>query len=923
MSKDKGKLYEETLKAFKAGLMAETGGTGSYSIINNSGEKPTKAAGRYQFVPSHWKDKVSSFAKKKGMSYESWDKSFVGNAELQEEFFEDYYSKTVWPEIKKAKDSGALKKAEISMDEYAYAIHFDGVGGGKKFLDPNYVRPADKHGNPKSTKVFDNYRKYREKFGAKPYYGYSDEEIKKEYDYFNKQNKEIDASDASDELKAIKKTKLQKQIQKNGLLPEFNKIIVSENNALNAKNESKTKEIAEDLKMLNRFKLLYNEDENKKLNITSASYTPWSANDKVEKAEFENWKKRNPQYFKKGTNFYNEINLDAIYKLQDKIKDSTGQDVELLKKSGYKNIKGKDLDLDVSKLSVVGVGLSNLLGEKGSYSANPAVEKQFTAVTDPKLLKNLLVEIPYDENDDLEEEQLGEDENGTGTPNGGTGDGSASVNADGSPNIGDNPNKQSVPVKEYATTYFDREMDVKTPDGDAPYKNDFPYADVLGGAVGAIAGINMAKTKIPMRDEQVSDAFRNYAAELSKLSQIGLRPEDEAYAKRMLAESYQGSVEAMVNASGGNRNSVLGNMGTINAQKQKGLMEIALADGAAKTAALHKYGEAMKYISEFDATRDIANNERKYANAIQTKQAGAQLASNSFNAMLDSIDTYKANAPGSANHMYKSYMYKQVLGFDPQIKDDGTGNIPNSYSAFKKEQEKNAERAVEYNAYRDKFFKMDEKQQLQITKFMGQNLNTKDAYKFIDYVSENNPEGDLNFDNYSEAMKEGSFNKLFEESQTSFVPEEVKSEVTQDALALPAVEQVAEQAKAPELLAPKSNEEMINQFQTNSGAPTQNFPLTSKQADTSAVAPMLDGSPKLDLGQSDTPKVYGNGIDEIGEKTRLAIEESKKSVAMMNSSIDKSNERVQAESKLSAYELEQEKKRAELQRQQALITGNI
>ena len=59
-------FYNETLRNFKAGLMAETGGTADYSIVNNSGKKPTKATGKYQFLPGVWEKQVKAFASKNG-----------------------------------------------------------------------------------------------------------------------------------------------------------------------------------------------------------------------------------------------------------------------------------------------------------------------------------------------------------------------------------------------------------------------------------------------------------------------------------------------------------------------------------------------------------------------------------------------------------------------------------------------------------------------------------------------------------------------------------------------------------------------------------------------------------------------------------------------------------------------------------------
>ena len=195
-----------------------------------------------------------------------------------------------------------------------------------------------------------------------------------------------------------------------------------------------------------------------------------------------------------------------------------------------------------------------------------------------------------------------------------------------------------------------------------------------------------------MRDEQVSAAYKNYTSELARLSQIGLKPEEEAYAKRMLTESYNSGLEQIVNASNGNRNIVLANLGRLDYQKQAGLLDIAFKDSQAKSEAFYKYGEAVKYINEFDANRDVANNERLYANAIRTKETGGALMAAGWKNLWDNIEYVRDNKPGSVNHAYRSFMYRTMFNVDPNLKDDGTGNTPYTVSWDEKLRKENAKK---------------------------------------------------------------------------------------------------------------------------------------------------------------------------------------------------------------------------------------
>ena len=237
-------------------------------------------------------------------------------------------------------------------------------------------------------------------------------------------------------------------------------------------------------------------------------------------------------------------------------------------------------------------------------------------------------------------------------------------------------------------------QDAPKPTGYDPkdYKQEIPYAELLSSASQILSGKKLAETEIPMRDEQVSAAYKNYTSELARLSQIGLKPEEEAYAKRMLTESYNSGLEQIVNASNGNRNVVLANLGRLDYQKQAGLLDIAFKDSQAKSEAFYKYGEAIKYINEFDANRDVANNERLYANAIRTKETGAALMATGWKNLWDNIEYVRDNKPGSANHAYRSFMYRTMFNVDPNLKDDKSGNTAYTPSWNKKLNAENAKK---------------------------------------------------------------------------------------------------------------------------------------------------------------------------------------------------------------------------------------
>lgn len=265
------------------------------------------------------------------------------------------------------------------------------------------------------------------------------------------------------------------------------------------------------------------------------------------------------------------------------------------------------------------------------------------------------------------------------------------------------------------------------------YKKELPIGALTQGALGLI-GMGDSKTELPLRTEQVSEAILNFAKTNKKLSEIGLRPEEEAAMKNQVAEVYQTGMNQLVRASGGNRNLVLGNASGLALNKQKGLAAISLADIQAKDAAFDKYGKTLEYIENFNTNRDVANHSIKLQEAQQKRQAGSQLAASGFASMIDELQYQKENGPGSANHMLKEQLMFSTFGVVPGMKDDGTGTKVGTVSYAKAQKaaiEKNNVSIKEENqintAFRNKINTLsdDEKTELNKTKFWEKSQDPK------------------------------------------------------------------------------------------------------------------------------------------------------------------------------------------------------
>jgi len=716
MPKTKDPRYEQFVKEFKAGLVgAESGG--DYSAINQAAVKKygansnMVARGKYQMVPKyHWED-IKNIARKNKRPVPANYDDYLKDTVLQELHFDWYTENKVWPTVNR--DSTKAVNAGLSLGAYGYYNHFD-PSAAKKFITTGEHRKATDL-NPSGKKVISNFENSRNKSGVQPYYGYSEADYEREYNNYTSQIKNIDSNENySEEIKGQLKGELYNKYRNQGYIQPngpngtpngFNMIIDKRNKAKQKEFEEAKKSLSDDLDILNKSEVLY-VTKNGKVKIQSLNNSPMTVDDKK---QLEKIIEKNPGLFKRGMNARNDIDLKYVKNVEKKYETLTGKKLNLLNPD---NTKGKDLDLDVSKFSVLGKKFGDMLGESSSYSGTPMLSKDFEVGEVKK--QSFIDYIPSTEEEETPAEVTPEEK-------------APVVDAtNATAKEIEKAKRMSMEKKEVPTTlasddFFRNKEEVPQGVDSQDFKDNFPWAEVLGNAAGAFAGLSMADKRIPMRDEQVSDAFRNYAAEIKKLSEIGLRPEEEAYAKRMITESYSGSIDQLVKASGGARNLVLGNLGRIDAQKGKSLMELAVADASAKTDALHKYGEAMQYINEFDARRDIANNERKYKEVLMTKEAGAQLAQVGFSGMMDSLNEYRDNKPGSVNHAYKSMMYRKIHGYDPQLKDDGTGNTKYTFSWMKKQNENISKAALEHNEIADMYWKMDDNERKQMNDFMIKN----------------------------------------------------------------------------------------------------------------------------------------------------------------------------------------------------------
>ena len=237
-------------------------------------------------------------------------------------------------------------------------------------------------------------------------------------------------------------------------------------------------------------------------------------------------------------------------------------------------------------------------------------------------------------------------------------------------------------LDQQATDYFSRFTEPVEPIlpetfayDNADYKKPLPL-EALGYGALALSGLADANTKSPLREDNLSQAIIQYTADLKQMSEQGLKPEEEAKLKDGLTSMYAEGMTQLTRASQGNRNVILGNMGSLQNSKMRALTEMSIADINIKQQNFEKYGEMIKTIQDFRTKKEIDNHNIKLDDAREKRQGGAALASSGFAAMLEELQYQKENGPGSANHRLNKSFEVFLTGIDSDRVDPGDGSRP-------------------------------------------------------------------------------------------------------------------------------------------------------------------------------------------------------------------------------------------------------
>ncbi len=740
---DEDKILEQFIYTMKVGIAGVEQDEKGYRSQNPD----STAAGKYQFLKS-WLPNIQKFSKGLYGKIENME-DFKNNPQLQDDFFE-FYAKTKLYE--QAKTLLKNNPKNFSLDEVGAVIHFQGYPNAKSQISTGTLSGKKTKGengakanNMSGIEYLNKFNKTKKEFKLENIDAAqfkTDEQKKSIIERFNKEEAKIDSMDIEQGSKEALRKRLYQNIFDKGNVDIINEHIKK----INVANEEKFNSAR------NLEKVLEGTTRNKFTQSKSISFiTDKNADGDLDKA-MEDY----PDLFK-----------DAMLtkKRVRGGKGSTGKEVEVayIPQHYAKDFSKKLFDLDhsgeinISHTQTFGnkfyESISDLIPDKLKSGAMADQKTTLESKGKPKTLvvkpeidpqnlkpKKPRVEPEKEEKVKKEKEDAKEEETPKKDPK--------------------NPNRG------LAEEYFKTSLALNSLTDDkfnyVPGKKEFNIDVVVGMSLGLIGNAQAKKAKLPLRTEDVSEAMRNFTADLMNKSKEGLPAEIEAAMKNKLADAYQGGLANIVRASAGNRALVLGNLGALEQAKNKGLVGIQVADYEAKDRAFAQYGKAIEYINDFDTRRDIANHGIKYQEAYRKKLQGERLATTGFAKMMEALKYQKENGPGSANDMYRSLLMQKMFGFDPKMKDDGSGSQEGTKSWYDFNKADANSRYETDKGLQERFQNLNPNSKLAFDNLMAQTQDKNVQGKFLDYL-ENNPNKDLsktNMENLDLAIKDEDFGLL-------------------------------------------------------------------------------------------------------------------------------------------------------------------
>lgn len=744
---DDEKLFEEFYQRLKIGLPGVESSNGDYSAQNKQGS----AAGKYQFTEQwldekkYGKDSITAFARdSKVFEVPKTMDEFKSNPDLQEAYFKHYTKNVLYPKAKTLIKSN--NPLDLSMDQVGALIHFQGETAAKTQVVTGKLPSSTKKGvkgakydNISGAGYLNKYTKTLKGNALEPISKNLTADDKKKQAIvkdFQEREKAINDLDIEQWRKEKLRANLYKEVTNAGNKSIINEHIRSENDKNKIEHDNKIKEYQELKNLAEKIDINFIKKQNNgKFENELKPYSffkLWRDSDVTQRNKLA---KKYPDMFIGKSGYESHLDPKKLFsKIEGLHKDLTGEEVNI----DLKNLKSDGFHVSTTGDRTGSISLNNL-------KLTDSIPQDRLPIPDDIVQDSIIPENISEEKEENSKSTSPDSTTKTETPK---------------------EKEVTEDTDDLAEQFFNTELGLTSLNNDnfnyEPGKRELPIDAITGMALGLIGNKQAKEAKIPLRTEEVSEAMKNYVAELSERSKNGLPVEVEAQMKGLLADAYQGGLANIVNASNGNSATVLGNLGSLEQAKNKGLVAAQIADYEAKDRAFAQYGQAIQYINEFDARRDIANHEIGYTEAKQKQQEGKQLATAGFAKLIDGLKYQRENGPGSANDMYRSMLMQKMFGFDPKMNDDGTGEKVGTKSWYDKNNaltQKDLETTKELHR---KYGSLNPDQKKVFNKVIGETKDKEKLGGLIDYMNQN-PDIDaskIGVENLDLALEKNDFGLL-------------------------------------------------------------------------------------------------------------------------------------------------------------------
>lgn len=208
--------------------------------------------------------------------------------------------------------------------------------------------------------------------------------------------------------------------------------------------------------------------------------------------------------------------------------------------------------------------------------------------------------------------------------------------------------------------------------------------DKLGGVAGIVSGIigvaALKKAVKPFEQEtmpQLSQEFMTFLEKSRRLSEQGFSPAEEAKARQDIATTYKLGLENLVRGTAGDRAKFLAMSGTLDATRNRALLDFAAKDAQLNRQNRQQYGQLLSNKENMDREAKMKMRSERMEEMSREREMGMQMkadiAGAAFKNLMDEISYQKNYGPGSVNYMINAERMRRLYGVNPDgspIDDD-------------------------------------------------------------------------------------------------------------------------------------------------------------------------------------------------------------------------------------------------------------